>query len=143
MAARAVVPASAVQPDVDSRVMESVSDLILEMKLTVRPRGASKDTEAYTRAETTEMIETAMMMRNEMVVLPVTTARLFLLAGLSEGKQKMGMGRTRKASGNWIRRKGCEGVVQKAPLGGGPREQHRDRTRHAKPTGVHAGAVHS
>ena len=40
------MPASAVQPDVDSRVMESDSDLILEMKLTVRPTGASKDTEA-------------------------------------------------------------------------------------------------
>ena len=68
MAARAVVPASAMQPDVHQRVMESVSDLILEMKLTVRPKGASKDTEAYTRAETTEMMEAAMMMRNEMVL---------------------------------------------------------------------------
>ena len=46
MAVRAVVLASAVQLDVGSRVMEATSDLILEMKLTVRPRGASKDTEA-------------------------------------------------------------------------------------------------
>ena len=41
MATRAVVPASAVQPDVASRVMEAMSDLILEVKLTVRPKGAS------------------------------------------------------------------------------------------------------
>ena len=67
-ATRAVVLASAVQPDVHSRVMEATSDLILEMKLTVRPRGASKDTEACTRAETTEMIQAAMKMRDEMVL---------------------------------------------------------------------------
>ena len=57
---RAVVPASAVQPDVDSRVIEATSDLILEVMLTVSPGGASKDTEACPRAETTEMIKTAM-----------------------------------------------------------------------------------
>ena len=68
MAVRAVVPANAVQPDVDSRVMESVSDLIMEVKPTVRPTGASKDTEAYTSAETTEMMQAAMKMRDEMVL---------------------------------------------------------------------------
>ena len=68
MAVRAVVPANAVQPDVDSRVMESVSDLIMEVKPTVRLRGASKDTEAYTSAETTEMMQAAMKMRDEMVL---------------------------------------------------------------------------
>ena len=68
MAVRAVVPANAVQPDVDSRVMESASDLIMEVKLTLRPRGASKDKEAYTRAETTEMIQAAMKMGDEMVL---------------------------------------------------------------------------
>ena len=68
MAVRAVVPANAVKPDVDSRFMESVSDLIMEVKPTVRPRGASKDTEAYTNAETTEMIQAAMKMRDEMVL---------------------------------------------------------------------------
>ena len=58
----------AVQPDVDSRVMEATSDLTLEMKLMVRPWGASKDTEACTSAETTEMIQAAMKMRDEMVL---------------------------------------------------------------------------
>ena len=68
MAMRAAMPTKAMQPDVHSRVMESVSDLILEMKLTVRLSGASKDTEAYTKAETTEMIQAAMKMRDEMVL---------------------------------------------------------------------------
>ena len=71
--------------------MESDSDLILEMKLAVRPRGASKDTEACTRAETTEMIQAAMKMRNEMVMALVKRVRLFLLVGLSEGVQRMGI----------------------------------------------------
>ena len=113
------MPASAVQPDADSRVMEATSDLILEMKLAVRPRGASKDTEACTRAETTEMIQAAMMMRDEMVVLPVTRVRFFLLAGLSEGTQKVGMGRAHEASGGWIRHRGFEGVVEKPLFRGG------------------------
>ena len=116
---RAAMPASAVQPDADSRVMEATSDLILEMKLTVRPRGASKDTEACTRAETTEMIQAAMMMRDKMVVLPVTRVRFFLLAGLSEGTQKVGMGRAHEASGGWIRHRGFEGVVEKPLFRGG------------------------
>ena len=62
------MPASAVQPDVHSRVMEATSDLILEGMLTVRPGGASKDTEAYTTAATTEMIQAAMKMGDEMVL---------------------------------------------------------------------------
>ena len=42
--------------------------MIVEVKLTLRPSGASKDTEAYTKAETTEMIQAAMKMRDEMVL---------------------------------------------------------------------------
>ena len=68
MAKRAAMPVKAVQPDVDSRVMESVSDLIMEVKPTLRPSGASKDTEAYTRAQTTETMQAAMKMRDEMVL---------------------------------------------------------------------------
>ena len=137
---RAAMPASAVQPDVDSRVMEATSDLILEMKLTVRPRGASKDTEACTRAETTEMIETAMITRDEMVVLPVTRARCFLLAGLSEGTQKVGMGRAHEASGGWIRHRGFEGVVEK-PLFRGGKAESEARVQDMGRRGIHGNMM--
>ena len=89
MAMGAAMPAKAVQPDVDSRVMESASDLMVEMKLTLRPSGASKEQSPEATKMHTKKIEAAIMMRNEMV--------------LSGGVQGLGTRHAHEASGDWYR----------------------------------------
>jgi hypothetical protein len=102
---RAVMPAKPA-----FRLMKPRSDLVLEVKRTVRPRG---DTEAYTRAETTEMTKTALEMHNDKVhgQPAKRVVRLIVSKGLSGGVHSLGMGRTHEAGNSgqdqmesWYRR---------------------------------------